>query len=180
MTSHQETRRRRSIRLKEYDYSREGAYFVTICTHNRECIWGDIVEGQMHLNDLGREVEIQWLQTAEVRPNVILDAFVIMPNHFHGIFFIQDTLRATQRVAPTKKPRPSGPISGSVGAIVAQFKSRVTKRLNVLRKKPGVPVWQRNYYEHVIRDEDDLNRIREYIDYNHVSWMEDENYPGNL
>ncbi len=102
MTSHQETRRRRSIRLKEYDYSREGAYFVTICTHNRECIWGDIVEGQMHLNDLGREVEIQWLQTAEVRPNVILDAFVIMPNHFHGIFFIQDTLRATQRVAPTK------------------------------------------------------------------------------
>jgi len=113
LTSHQETRRRRSIRLKEYDYSREGAYFVTICTHNRECIWGDIVEGQMHLNDLGREVEIQWLQTAEVRPNVILDAFVIMPNHFHGIF-----------LSKIRLGRPNGSPLQKNHALLGQFRGQ--------------------------------------------------------
>jgi len=140
----------------------------------------------MKLNHWGRLVIKEWLQTPEVRPYIELDAFVVMPNHFHGVFLLHEfkdvTKRegATHRVAPTLKDRPSGPVSASVGAIIGQFKSRVTKRINDLRQKPGGPIWQRNYYEHVIRDDDDLNRIREYVENNPARWLEDENYPENL
>lgn len=175
------TQRRRTIRVQGYDYSQAGAYFITICTRNRECRFGKVVNGMVQLNGTGRLVESVWLQTATVRPDIELDAYVVMPNHFHAIFFIHKSpgvAGATHRVAPTKnrsatagKPhRAAGPRSRSVGAVMAPFKSLVTKRINNTRQYLGSPVWQRNYYEHVIRDEESLHRIQEYIATNAQRW----------
>jgi putative transposase len=175
-----ETSKRRSLRLKRYDYSQPGAYFITICTHKRRCILGEVVGDEMRLNNAGRLVETEWLSTARVRPYIILDAFVVMPNHLHAIFFIHDKAGATHRVAPTGDKSCAGPEPASVGAIVGQFKSRVTKKINSWRGSPIGSLWQRNYYEHVVRDEEDLNRIREYIQDNPRRWTEDENNPENL
>ena len=102
--------------------------------------------------------------------------WMIMPNHFHGIIFLRHQERATQRGAPTDEKPFSGPNPASVGAVVGQLKSQVTNRINGLRVTAKEPIWQRNYYEHVIRDEDDLNRIRQYIEDNPARWMEDEYY----
>jgi len=170
------TSRRRPLRLKDYDYSQEGAYFITICIHNRKCILGEIIDNEVRLNNWGKVVESEWLQTPILRPYVALDAYVVMPNHFHAIFFLQDQNRATQRVAPTQTKTPTGPKPASVGAIIGQLKSQLTKRLNSTGRKSKEPFWQRNYYEHVIRDEADLNRIREYVQNNPVRWLEDEYY----
>jgi putative transposase len=120
---------RRSLRLRDYDYSQNGAYFVTICTHQGTCPFGDVVDGDMVLNEWGAIVREEWLRTAIVRINIELDAFVVMPNHMHGIIVIVDndgTIGPTRRVAPTHA---TGPKSGSVGAIIGQFKSIVTKRI---------------------------------------------------
>jgi putative transposase len=173
-----ETSKRRSLRLKEYDYSQPGAYFITLCTHKRRCILGEVIEDEMRLNDVGRLVETEWLNTAKIRPYVSLDAFIVMPNHFHAIFFIQHRAGATHRVAPTGAKPGGGPEPASVGAIVGQFKSRVTKEINAWHSFGSL--WQRNYYEHVIRDEEDLNRIRQYIQDNPRRWLDDENNPENL
>lgn len=170
------THRRRSIRLQGYDYTQAGAYFITICTQDRACLFGDIVDGEMRLNPFGHIVLEEWQRTALVRPHVTLDAFVIMPNHIHGIIVINDDANpvgATRRVAPTTMTPEivrAGPASGSVGAIVGQFKSAATKRINALRGAPRAPVWQRNYYEHIIRDDESLNRIRQYIGQNPLRW----------
>jgi REP element-mobilizing transposase RayT len=151
---------RRSIRLRGYDYSQAGAYFVTVCTHNRECLFGEIVDGDMRMNGAGTIIRDEWSRTADMRSNVELDAFVVMPNHFHAIVFLSDESRRGDRpVAPT----PMGPTPRSIGAIMAGFKSAATKRINEMRGTPGRPVWQRNYYEHVIRNDDEMNRAREYI-----------------
>jgi REP element-mobilizing transposase RayT len=189
MTYNPAKHHRRSIRLKGYDYTQAGAYFVTIVARGRECLFGEIAAGEMQLNEWGRIVEHEWRQTATVRPNVTLDQFVVMPNHIHGIIILNDPdiVGATRRVAPTTPrvtpipsvvPTPIGPQSGSIGAIIGQFKSIVTKRINATRQTPGAPVWQRNYYEHILRDEAALNRIRQYIGDNPRQWAEDENNPS--
>ncbi len=146
------------------------------------------------MNEYGRISEKEWKRTGVIRQNVELDAFVIMPNHIHGIIVLNDDVgerrclahekeipiykRAIHRIAPTKEIRGAEP--GTIGAILGQFKSIVTKQINTVRNTPGVPVWQRNYYEHIIRNEDELNRIREYIINNPPRWAEDENNPVNL
>jgi REP element-mobilizing transposase RayT len=166
---------RRSIRLKGYDYSQTGAYFITICAHKGLCVFGDIRNGVVQLNDFGRIVEREWLRTAKIRSNVELDVFVVMPNHFHGIIsIVNDTsVGATRRVAPTTHSL----TSNSIGATVGQFKSIVTKNI----RKIGFHSfkWQRNYYEYVIRNEDDLNEIREYIINNPRKWELDAENPNN-
>jgi putative transposase len=162
---------RRSIRLAEYDYADAGAYFVTVCANGRECLFGEITDGVMVLNGFGVIVREEWLRTSEIRKEIILDEFVVMPNH--GIIVITNDVGATQRVAPT------GPVSGSVGAIIGQFKSAVTKRINQIRDNPGVPVWQRNYFERVIRNDRELTAIREYIVNNPVKWAMDRENPVN-
>jgi len=175
-----EKHHRRSIRLKEYDYSQTGAYFITICAYNKECIFGDVVDGKIILNQYGEIVKAEWLKTFDIRKNLILDKYIVMPNHFHGIIMIVDghDVGATRRVAPTK--RPNGPVPASIGAIIGQFKSIVTKRINAMRNTTGLPVWQRNYYEHIIRNEDELNQIREYIADNPIKWELDEENPINV
>jgi REP element-mobilizing transposase RayT len=174
-----EKHHRRSIRLKDYDYSECGAYFITICTHRRECLFGEIVNGEMRLNEFGEIVWEEWDNNAKVRKNLERDEYIVMPNHVHGILLILDEndVGATRRVAPTK--RPNGPASGSIGAIIGQFKSIVTKQINSMRGTRGLNVWQRNYHEHVIRDEDELLEIREYIANNPIKWEDDENNPIN-
>jgi putative transposase len=167
--------------VRGYDYTQGGAYFITICTRNRECLLGKVVNSMVQLNTTGRLVESTWLQTATVRPEIDLDAYVVMPNHFHAIFSIHESPGvpgATHQVAPTKNHsagadksrRPAGPKPKSVGAIIGQFKSLVTKRINLAQQHLDASVWPRNYYEHVIRDEESLNRIREYIVTNALRW----------
>jgi len=173
MTYNPDIDHRHSIRLKGYDYSQAGAYSVTICTLERECLFGNIVDGQMVLNDAGRMVADEWVKTEQIRHEIELDAWVIMPNHFHAIVFINGNgvCRGDRPVAPT------GPQPKSLGSLMAGFKSSVTKRINELRGTPGTPLWQRNYYEHIIRNEKSLNRIRQYIHNNPVNWEMDEENP---
>jgi REP element-mobilizing transposase RayT len=179
MTFNSDDHHRHSTRLHGYDYSQGGAYFVTICTHNRECSFGEMSKNEVALNDSGMIVRAEWLKTAEMRRNIELCEFVIMPNHIHGIILIQDNRRGTLQRAPISE-RFGRPTSNSIPSIICGFKSSATKRINELRNAPGVPVWQRNYYEHIIRDEDDLNRIREYIECNPLRWSEDDENPERI
>jgi|JTFO01.1.fsa_nt_gb REP element-mobilizing transposase RayT len=162
---------RRSIRLKGYDYTREGAYFITVCAYKRECLFGRIVDHVMGMNDVGHIVGDEWVKTVLIREEIELGDWVVMPNHFHGIIFIVGS-RGTARRAPTGE-RLREPVRGSIPTIVRAFKSAVTKRVNELRGIPGAKLWQRNYWEHIIRDESDLNRIREYIQTNPARWEKD-------
>jgi len=175
---------RRSLRLPGYDYTLAGAYFITIMTYHHKLMFGEVVGEDVRLNPLGKIVQAQWLNTEVLRPEVALDEFVVMPNHFHGIVFILDSQEvradgrppvreheASRRSALHRKPR-------SLGSIVAGFKSAATKQINQHRKAPGQPVWQRNYYDRIIRNQAELNRIRQYILDNPRRWMEDrENRP---
>jgi REP element-mobilizing transposase RayT len=165
---------RRSIRLQRYDYTQAGAYFVTLCTYQRACIFGDVVDGTVHLNVCGQIAEEEWLKTPFIRPGLELDAFALMPNHLHGIvMYTTDAVRA-HSCAPVpplhRKPR-------SLGAFVSGYKSAVTKRINYVRGTSGQLVWQRNYYEHVIRSEQVLRAIRQYIVDNPARWHLDRYNP---
>jgi len=180
---------RRSIRLPGYDYTQPGAYFVTFVAHDRECLFGDVVDGVMRLNAFGEIVRDEWFRTAVVRPYVMLDPdeFVVMPNHVHGIIWITGGRGdpVGRPYDPVGRPhdndrddqRPHGPAAGSVGAIIGQIKSIAAKRINALRGTPAAPVWGRNYYEHIIRYETSLSRIRRYIAANPSRWAEDHEHP---
>ena len=190
---------RRSIRLQGYDYSRPGAYFVTIVTYGRVCLFGEIVEGRMRLNGVGQIVQREWRRLGQRFPNVQLGTFMIMPNHIHGILIIHgDVVGATlssQTRHPSGKeneptealsgnsgsplpPRPHGPAAGSLGAIIGQFKSRITKRLWTHAGLSGTPIWQRNYYEQIIRTDDEHRRIHAYIASNPAHWNTDDQNPA--
>jgi putative transposase len=176
MTTNPEAHRRRSIRLRDYDYALAGTYFITLVTKDRRCLFGDIVDGEMRLNDCGQTVQDEWEKSAQIRKEIELDAFVVMPNHVHAIFVITDRSgRATGR-----SPLQSGPPRRSLGAFVSGFKSVITKRVNEFRGTPHTPVWQRNYFEHAIRNEDSLNRIRQYILDNPMRWEFDRENPATL
>jgi putative transposase len=173
MVDENANRKRRSIRLPDYDYSREGAYFVTLCVHDRGCLFGEIVDGAMHLNECGALVASEWSRTAAIRPQVVLDEFVVMPNHFHGIVMLEVSRRG---VLPYARPNFRSP-SQTLGAIFRGFKSTTTKRINEIRGTLGTGVWQRNYYEHVVRNDEELQRIREYIVNNPAQWALDRENP---
>lgn len=179
MFNHWQMHRRRSIRLKGYDYSQPGAYFITICAQDRACIFGEIVDGQMRLSPAGEIVREEWYKTAAIRPNVELDEFVVMPNHIHGIILINDIGRDTSRRVPTME-RFGKPTSNSIPTIVRLFKSVTTKRINQMRGTPAVPVWQRNYYEHIVRNDKEMDRIRQYVVNNPMQWYYDRENPENI
>ena len=168
MTYNPDIHHRRSIRLQEFDYSFVGAYFVTICAWNRECLFGDVADGEMRLNDLGRVVESVWLALPEHYAGIQLNVNVIMPNHFHGIVNI---------VGAGLKPAPTGKQHG-LSEIVRGFKTFSSRRINEIRNNPGCPVWQRNYYERVIRNDIELSLAREYIVNNPLKWDTDDNNPA--
>jgi len=192
--------KRRSIRLKGYDYSSEGAYFITLCTHHRECLFGEIKDGKMMLNEYGKMVEQIWLKIPERYNDIILDEFVIMPNHFHGIIIINNNndfvgaihelpLRDKLPVQNEMPQRESNelPLQQNnddmihrrkmlLPKIIGYFKMNSAKQINQLRGTPGFPVWQRNYYERIVRDYKELCAIRQYIFDNPMNWENDENY----
>jgi putative transposase len=185
-----ERHHRRSIRLKGYDYSSDGAYFVTICTKNRECLFGDVADGEMRMNDAGRMVQSAWEALPERYPGAGIDAWIVMPNHVHGIITINDpvVVGAGPRARPkhravTGQPQGVAP-TYSLPDVVHRLKSLTTTRYRQGVLKMGWrpfagTVWQRNYYERVIRDADEMNRIREYIATNPAHWAQDENNPVN-
>ena len=175
---------RRSIRLKRYDYSQNGAYFVTICVQNREFLFGKIENGKMILNNAGKMIEKYWREIPEHYPNVILDVFVIMPNHMHGILII-DNVRVPlvgthqkgqpQGIAPTRK--------NTIGDIIGAFKSLTTNEYIRGVKNGKFPpfekrIWQRNYHEHIIRNEQSLEKIQNYIIHNPQKWQDDKFFTG--
>ena len=214
-------RRRRPIRLRGYDYTRHGAYFVTICTRNRACLLGDVIEGTTHLSEAGQLAQAVWEDLPRHYPHVQLDAWTIMPNHVHGIIVLTDgdtepdgapSVGAGLKPAPTTNadaPRhhphvhnagasPHRPhVHDDVGAgfkpapttnasalrhglpeVVRAFKTFSSRRINASQGTTGTPFWQRNYYEHIIRNEEDLNRIRQYIEDNPARWHEDPENPA--
>jgi len=196
---------RHSIRLKGYDYSQPGTYFITIVTQGRSSLFGEIVDGKMRLNNAGKIVQQEWRRLGQRFPHVELDAFVVMPNHIHGIVIIhardvgathpgqtgyslcKDRLLTRTLMDEDGSPLPdriysatrgdramsNGPAPRSLGAIIGQFKARVTKRLWTQPGLTGIPVWQRNYYEHIIRDEDEYSRLHRYIGSNPIHWQDD-------
>ncbi|MDR0865363.1 MAG: hypothetical protein LBO74_10605 [Candidatus Symbiothrix sp.] len=168
---------RRSIRLHKYDYSREGLYFITICTLNRECLFGKIVDGKMILNEYGEIVEMVWWNLLNHYSNVELLEFVVMPNHIHGIIAITgvvtvgaDVVRADV-VRAGFKPAPTG---HGLSEIVRAFKTFSARKINEMRELAGISVWQRNYYENIIRNDKSYQTIAEYIINNPANWEIDK------
>jgi REP element-mobilizing transposase RayT len=176
-------RHRRSIRLKGYDYSQAGGYYVTIVSLWRECLFGEVVDGGMRVNALGKIVQDCWEEIPVHFPNVVVDMFVVMPNHVHGIIIHEkefSVVVGAQHAAPLHAPQQGMTPNvrpGSLRAIVRSFKSAVTRRAG--RELNSANIWQRNYYEHIIRDQADYERIAGYILANPVNWNDDEENPRN-
>ena len=221
-------RRSESIRLKGYDYSQPGAYFVTICSYNRIPIFGHVVDGEMHLNEYGKVVDEFWDNVALHFPNVEIDVSVVMPNHVHAVIVIKDTGEGTsplQKNRPTLGQKDAGegtsplqknrstlgqkdkgegtsPLQGNrpvlgqrdkgegtsplqknkptLGQIVAYYKYQTIKLIKQMGVRHDKPVWQKDYYDHIIRNEDDLNEVRQYVLYNSSKWEMDKNNPVNI
>jgi putative transposase len=170
---------RRSIRLQGYDYSTNGAYFVTICVNNRQCLLGEIdSSGTMRLNQFGVIILEAWESIPEHHHHVELDAFVVMPNHMHGILLFDppSSVVGHNTQSPSNTPIMQV-IPGSLGAVVRSFKSAASKHINLLRSGSTDSIWQRNYHEKIIRNERMLNALREYIFANPSNWAFDEEYP---
>jgi putative transposase len=167
---------RRSIRLKNYDYSQKGAYYVTIIVQHRECLFGDIGNNEMILNEPGKMINEQWSVLPGRFPNIELDLYQIMPNHFHGIIIAGATTRVAQNWAGTRPAPTLGDIIGAFKSINTSVYIKGVENNNWPRFVKRL--WQRNYYEHVIRDEADLNRIRNYIQSNPANWNDDKENPN--
>ncbi|HEY4683518.1 MAG TPA: transposase [Candidatus Acidoferrales bacterium] len=175
---------RRSIRLRGYNYSQAGAYFVTVCTSDGEHLLGEVTDGVVRLNEYGKMAALCWQWLARRYPNVDLDEWIVMPNHLHGIIVITDegrrggSARGGSRTAPTtaecrggSRTAPTTAIKRKpLGRLIGAFKTISTQRINEIRNVRGARVWQRNYYEHIVRNEDELNKIREYIATNPLRW----------
>lgn len=190
---------RRSLRLPGYDYTQPGAYFVTICVQDRLHLFGEVVDDRVAFNPYGRVAATLWERIPRHFPHVTLDAWVIMPNHMHGIIVITDddagrrrgeaspvrsnvlgdhangvtSMSINNNAGDASPQHPTGVPSGSLGAIVGNYKSITTRRINKMRHTPGTRVWQRNYYEHIIRNADAWQRIAAYIHDNPARWDED-------
>ncbi len=184
MTDHRLFPNRRTIRLKGYDYSQAGIYFITICTYKREHLFGKIQDGKMILNECGQIAWNEWMKTPQLRPHIELDAFVVMPNHIHGIIIINSSNACKGGLHPPDEngqsdmdngrmqSAPTG-TSQTVGAIVRGYKSAVTRQINLLHNASGISVWHRNYYEHIIRNNSAYENIAEYIRNNPSRWNDD-------
>ena len=170
MKYHPAIHNRHSIRIPGYDYSQQGSYFVTVCVQNKECLFGNVVDGKMVLNEFGYIISETWQWLATQYKYILLHEWIIMPNHLLGIIEFCVDRWGGSRTAPTEtKCKP-------LGRIIGAFKTVSTKRINKIQNTPGRKLWQRNYYEHVVRDENDLNRIREYIINNPLNWRHDKYY----
>ena len=181
-----EIHHRKSSRLKGYDYSQDGAYFVTICCKDRECLFGKIKNGKMILNNAGKIIRNELRKTSEIRKNMKIDYFVVMPNHMHAIVIINNSVGAYCNTPLRNTPLRNTPLrntplrikfqspSNNLGAMVRGYKSATTKQINKLGNTPKNPGWQRNYHEHIIRNEESFEKIHDYIIYNPQNWKNDK------
>ena len=171
---------RRHVRIKGFDYRSCYAYFVTMCTKNRDCVFGTVSNDVMSLSRRGMVARDCWLDIPNHHPHVELDSFIVMPNHMHGILLFVGDAPGTCAVAatPASRSSPAGPARGSLGAVIGSYKSAVTRTINRLRPGAGTGLWQVNYYEHVIRHDGARDRIREYIDTNPLRWGQDADNPN--
>jgi len=154
-----EIHHRHSIRLPEYDYSNPGTYFVTICTHEKKCLFGSVTDDCMVKNNIGELIEKVWMELQKRFPTIKTDEFIVMPNHVHGIIWI------------TEKSSNGSP---TLGSIIRVFKSISAIDANKIIGRSGASLWQRNYYERIIRNDYELYNIREYIKNNPAKWRYDE------
>ena len=175
---------RRSIRLKGFDYTSAGAYFVTLVAYQRNTLFGEILNGQIQLSNFGKVADECWRDIPDHFSNVELGTYVVMPNHLHGILVVNNndvdadastfTRRGTIYRAPTEQFQK--PVRGSIPTIVRTYKAAVTRRIGREYNRTGI--WQRNYYEHVIRNEQEWDRIHRYIESNPSQWNEDGENPN--
>jgi putative transposase len=179
MTLYKNKYRIESARCPNWDYRSNGYYFVTICTHHHQCFFGDVIAGKMQLSDIGIIIAREWQKTPQIRPNIQLDEWVVMPNHLHGIIIINQPVETFRRNVSTddndnpktnNKPRLK---PNSLGSIIGQFKSVCTKQI----REMGFTEfrWQNRFHDHIIRDEESLSRIRQYILHNPAKWELDRN-----
>jgi len=170
-------RHRRSIRLPGYDYTSAGVYFVTLLVYQRQHLFGTLANGEVQLNAWGRLVENELCRLPERFPGILIYTYVIMPDHLHAILWINSAAKPSPQGArhstPFKmdgpylaSPLPKPPPPGSLGAVIGAYKATTARLINGLRRSPGAPVWQRNYFERIIRDEDEFSQIYEYIQAN--------------
>ncbi len=181
MTYHSKKHHRRSIRLPGYDYTQPGAYFVTICSYQKQHWFGEVVNGEMRCNQLGKIVDTFWQAIPRRFSHIQLDDFVVMPNHLHGILIItnQENHGQSSYTTYTTTEQFSKPVPGSIPTVIRSFKSAVSKRINLLRRTKEPSIWQRNYYESITRIEMNLHGVRQYIANNPQHWAEDENYQAD-
>jgi REP element-mobilizing transposase RayT len=163
---------RKIARLRGYDYRQNGAYAVTICTHERRIAFGRIDNGLVRLHPFGHVAQEDWLAIPSHYPNVSLDEFIVMPNHLHGILFLENEAPPTAKMEAELR-RFGKPVSGSLSSIICNYKSGVSRKIGCLRNCQ-TKVWQGRFWDHIIRDEDDLLHHREYIHNNPLRWEDDE------
>ncbi len=177
--------RTESRRLKGWDYTSEGAYFITICTKDREHYFGYVVDGKIILSEMGQMAQKHWLEIPDHFPSVILDEFVVMPNHVHGILFLSPVKNnvetpklgvSTEKINPNHNPQWK---PGCLGSIINQYKRICTLNIKTQKLNPDF-TWQPRFYDHIIRNEKSLNRIRQYIIDNPKNWENDRNNSENL
>jgi len=172
---------RQHLRLPEFDYRASYAYFVTICVRDRLCVFGNVANDQMVLSRRGIVARACWLDIPRHHAHVTLDRFIVMPNHVHGLLLFEgDPPVVATPASPlpsTKLSRATGATSGSLGAVIGSYKSAVTRTINRLRPGAGAKLWQHNYYEHVVRNDFGLDRVREYVQMNPERWARDAENP---
>lgn len=164
---------RQSIRLRDFDYAQNGAYFVTICTAQRLCLFGTISAGETQLSPVGQVVSSRWLDLPAHTNGLMLDAWVVMPNHLHGIVVLIGNTPA--RIDTGVGPR--GPAQASLGAVIGGFKSAVSRQVTAERLTLVRPIWQRNYHERIVRNDRELDSLRRYIADNPTRWENDSEHP---
>ena len=172
--------KRKSLRLNGYDYSQAGAYFVTICAQARKSLFGEVLGDEMYLIEYGRIVKGGWQELPSQYLSTQLDYFTVMPNHVHGIIFLVGAGSPRPEIPSFQVGGGTPPLQQipNLSAIIGYFKFHSTKRINEIRHTPGAKVWQRGFYDHVIRDDESLNRIRNYIFTNPIRWHLDRENPA--
>ena len=164
-----------SNRLQGYDYASEGAYFITVCTAKHICEFGKIVNSEMLLNNYGKIIQTEWFKTEQIRKNVSLGAFCVMPNHFHTVFFIDNPVlpQKNNKIPQTFGYKNSfGRQKNNTASLIAGFKAACTKQIIQAGNKSFA--WQQNYYDHIIRNQNELTKIENYIRSNPQNWKTDE------
>jgi REP element-mobilizing transposase RayT len=170
-----EKHHRRAMRLKGYDYSLPGMYFVTICVRERECALGEILNGNLYLSEFGEIAFNFWEPVTQHFPNVIIDQFIVMPNHVHAIIHICEGKKPTLNQELTEHRS-----SPTLGNIIGYYKYQTTKQINQIGENVGTPFWQERFYDHIIRNDEELNATREYIVSNPLKWELDIDHPDNI